>query len=187
MSRAVITGSADQSIRVWAYDSSGVAITGEAYNSAGIAVSVVVRSAGRIVSTTALTLVARSGVGVHTDSAFTEVGAGEYVVDLADSYSATAGRDVSVTLTSDAITGGYVLSETLAVGQAAELDSDTQTQIDNIENAAGYLLALNAGAITNPQTATETYVISVFGSQFQVALSGLDATGTRTAPTLTKT
>lgn len=127
MSRAVTTSSTDQSIRVWAYNSSGAAITGEAYNSAGIAVSVVVRSAGRIVSTTALTLVARSGAGVHTDSAFTEVGAGEYVVDLPDSYSATAGRDVSVTLTSTAISGGYVLSETLSVGKPAELDSEGQS------------------------------------------------------------
>jgi hypothetical protein len=73
------------------------------------------------------------------------------------------------------------------IAPTVELDPATQTQIDNIENAAGYLLALNAGAITNPQTATETYSITVFGSQFQVALAGLDATGTRTAPTLTKT
>jgi len=130
----------DQSIRVWAYDEDGAAITGEAYNSAGIAVSVVVRSAGRILSTTALTLVARSGVGVHTDSAFTEVGGGEYVVDLADTYSATANRDVSVTLTSTAISGGYVLSETLAVGQAVELDSATLQKIDNILEDTGTTL-----------------------------------------------
>lgn len=129
MSRSVITGSTDESIRVWAYNSAGVAITGEAYNSAGIAVSVVVRSKGRIVSTTALTLVARSGAGVHTDSAFTEVGSGEYVIDLADSYFATANRDISVTLTSTAITGGYVLSQTLAVGKAAELDTAARTAL----------------------------------------------------------
>ena len=76
MKRSVTTSSADQSIRVFAYNSSGAAITGEAYNSAGIAVSVVVRSAGRILSTTALTLVARSVVGQHRDNEFTEVGAG---------------------------------------------------------------------------------------------------------------
>ena len=133
MKRSVTTSSADQSIRVFAYNSSGAAITGEAYNSAGIAVSVVVRSAGRILSTTALTLVARSVVGQHRDNAFTEVGAGEYVVDLEDSYSATAGRQVSVTLTSTAISGGYALSETLDVGVRVELDSATQTQIDTIE------------------------------------------------------
>ena len=186
MSRAVTTSSTDQSIRVWAYNSSGAAITGEAYNSAGIAVSVVVRSAGRIVSTTALTLVARSGAGVHTDSAFTEVGSGEYVIDLADSYSATANRQVSVTLTSTAISGGYVLSETLDVGIAAELDSAVGTQITNIENASGYLLAVLAGACADPQTASETYAITVFGSTFTVDMAGQTSTGTRTAPTLTK-
>ena len=42
------------------------------------------------------------------------VGAGEYVVDLPDSYCSTANRQVSVTLTSDAISGGYVLSETIS-------------------------------------------------------------------------
>ena len=70
---------------------------------------------------------------------------------------------------------------------AAALDSSTQTQVNNIENAAGYLLALQAGAISNPQTATETYAITTFGSTFTVALAGLTSTGTRAAPTLTKT
>jgi len=69
----------------------------------------------------------------------------------------------------------------------AELDPSSQTQLNNIENAAGYLLALQAGAISNPQTATETYAITTFGSTFTVALAGLTSTGTRTAPTLTKT
>ena len=118
MSRPVTTGSADQSIRFWAYDSDGAAVTGEAYNSAGMAVSVVVRSAGRVVSTTALTLVARSGAGVHTDSALTEVGGGEYVVDLPDSYSATDERDISLTVASTAITGA-VLVETIEIGKGA--------------------------------------------------------------------
>ena len=153
MSRAVITSSTDQSIRVWAYNSSGAAITGEAYNSAGIAVSVVVRSAGRIVSTTALTLVARSGAGVHTDSAFTEVGAGEYVVDLPDSYSATASRQVSVTLTSTAISGGYVLSETLDVGVRAELDSAARVKLHGTQDDYA---PLKSSDYTAPLTAAAT-------------------------------
>jgi hypothetical protein len=241
MSRAVTTSSTDQSIRVWAYNSSGVAITGEAYNSPGIAVSVVVRSAGRILSTTSLTLVARSSVGVHRDSAFTEVGGGEYVVDLPDSYSATANRQVSVTLTSTAISGGYVLSETLDVGVRAELDSSSRlaiwntlttetftadsfgelllisdgtngravkvtganhiaadvhdcqadglsgsTEIANIQDSAGWLLAIGSGAVANPQTSTEQYDITQFGVNYRVAMAGLTSTGTRTAPTLSK-
>lgn len=72
------------------------------------------------------------------------------------------------------------------VERAAELDSDTNTQIDNIENASGYLLAVLAGACADPQTASETYAITVFGSTFTVDMAGQTSTGTRTAPTLTK-
>lgn len=180
MSRAVTTSSTDQSIRVWAYNSSGAAITGEAYNSAGIAVSVVVRSAGRIVSTTALTLVARSGAGVHTDSAFTEVGAGEYVVDLPDSYSATAGRQVSVTLTSTAISGGYVLSETLDVGVKAELDSATQLQLISIEEdsaaSVGYLTTLVGRLTANAATAIQNlyHMITGTGASSKYTVAALE-------------
>ena len=61
------------------------------------------------------------------------------------------------------------------------------TQITNIENASGYLLAVLAGACADPQTASETYAITVFGSTFTVDMAGQTSTGTRTAPTLTKT
>ncbi len=67
-----------------------------------------------------------------------------------------------------------------------ELDSATNTQIDNIENASGYLLAVLAGSCADPQTASETYAITVFGSTFTVDMAGQTSTGTRTAPTLTK-
>ena len=67
------------------------------------------------------------------------------------------------------------------------LDSAVGTQIDNIENASGYLLAVLAGACADPQTASETYAITVFGSTFTVDMAGQTSTGTRTAPTLTKT
>jgi hypothetical protein len=73
-------------------------------------------------------------------------------------------------------------SERLAV-----LDSAVGTQITNIENAAGYTLAVLAGACADPQTASETYTITLFGSTFTVDMAGQTGTGTRTAPTLTKT
>ena len=66
------------------------------------------------------------------------------------------------------------------------LDSAVGTQITNIENASGYLLAVLAGACADPQTASETYAITVFGSTFTVDMAGQTSTGTRTAPTLTK-
>ena len=68
-----------------------------------------------------------------------------------------------------------------------ELDSAVGTQINNIENASGYLLAVLAGECADPQTASETYAITVFGSTFTVDMAGQTSTGTRTAPTLTKT
>jgi hypothetical protein len=68
----------------------------------------------------------------------------------------------------------------------AELDSSVSAQITNIENAAGYTLAVLAGACADPQTSSETYAITVFGSTFTVDMAGQTSTGTRTAPTLTK-
>lgn len=74
-----------------------------------------------------------------------------------------------------------------ATERGAVLDSATQTQLTNIENAAGYTLAVLAGACADPQTSSETYAITVFGSTFTVDMAGQTSTGTRTAPTLTKT
>ena len=70
--------------------------------------------------------------------------------------------------------------------ETAALDSAIQTQVNNIENASGYLLAVLAGACADPQTASETYAITVFGSTFTVDMAGQTSTGVRTAPTLTK-
>jgi hypothetical protein len=66
------------------------------------------------------------------------------------------------------------------------LDVAVGAQIDNIENAAGYLQAWAFGACSDSQTASETYAITVFGSTFTVDMAGQTSTGTRTAPTLTK-
>jgi hypothetical protein len=107
------------------------------------------------------------------------------VVDLPDSYLATAERTVSLTVAATAITG-TVIVETIEVGRGVVLDSATALQIDNIENASGYLLAIQAGACADPQTASETYTITIFGSTFTVDMAGQTSTGTRTAPTLTK-
>jgi hypothetical protein len=82
---------------------------------------------------------------------------------------------------------GVIVDEFRLVSGAVELDPAVETQIDNIENAAGYMLAVLAGTCTDPQTASETYAITVFGSTFTVDMAGQTSTGTRTAPTLTKT
>ena len=96
---------------------------------------------------------------------------GAYQTGLTPLQPLIAGRQISVAATTGAV----------------ELDSSVETQIDNIENASGYLLAVLAGACADPQTASETYAITVFGSTFTVDMAGQTSTGVRTAPTLTKT
>lgn len=92
----------------------------------------------------------------------------------ADSITASA-------LATDAVTE---IQSGLATSAALATESG---KITNIENASGYVLAVLAGACADPQTASETYAITVFGSTFTVDMAGQTSTGTRTAPTLTKT
>ena len=66
------------------------------------------------------------------------------------------------------------------------LDAATQTQVDNILDGVGWLLADATGAIAAPQSATATAVITAFGSTYTVQYAGLTSTGVRTAPTLSK-
>jgi hypothetical protein len=68
----------------------------------------------------------------------------------------------------------------------AELDPAVETKINNIQDAAGWLLAINSGACENPQTSAEQYDITAFGVAFRVVMAGQTATGTRTAPSLSK-
>jgi len=90
----------------------------------------------------------------------------------------TNGREVKVT-------GANHIAADVHDCQADGLSASTE--IINIQNASGYLLAVLAGACADPQTASETYAITVFGSTFTVDMAGQTSTGTRTAPTLTKT
>jgi len=125
----VSKGTVDHSIRFWAYDSGGAAVTGEAYNSVGMSISVIVRRKGRIVSTTGLTLIARSVSGVHEDSALAEVGNGEYVLDLPDSYFTTDGDYVSLSVSSANITTAII--DNLTVQDAPATSTSTE-QIETI-------------------------------------------------------
>jgi hypothetical protein len=86
----------------------------------------------------------------------------------------------------DEARAGHVTAGTFGEKVNAELDSAVSTQIDNIQDAAGWLLAISSGAVANPQTSTEQYDITQFGVNYRVAMAGLTSTGTRTAPTLSK-
>lgn len=111
-------------------------------------------------------------------AAYTDVAAGEYELIALVGSVPVARWFVTLTLTTATFQARDKVN--------AELDSAVGTQITNIENAAGYTLAVLAGACADPQTSSETYAITVFGSTFTVDMAGQTSTGTRTAPTLTK-
>ena len=97
----------------------------------------------------------------------------------------TAGDFAANSITASALATDAVTEIQSGLATAAALATES-TKLTNIENASGYLLAVLAGACADPQTASETYAITVFGSTFTVDMAGQTSTGTRTAPTLTK-
>jgi hypothetical protein len=161
---------------------------------------------------TTITLTSKT-LGTWTSGGFVADGSlgGAYELDLPDAVCASSARWVAVRLRGAAnmlpclieieldsfdyqtatqpvnVTQFGGTNGTFSAGKpTAVLDSAVGTQITNIENAAGYTLAVLAGACADPQTSSETYAITVFGSTFTVDMAGQTSTGTRTAPTLTK-
>lgn len=72
-------------------------------------------------------------------------------------------------------------ARTLVAASYATATNQTKTN-----DRLGFLLAGEFGAISDAQTATETYVIVIDGDTFTADCSGLDATGNRSTTTLTK-
>lgn len=146
---------------------------------------------------TALKLFLRKDDGTLLNAggdAFTEIsGTGVFQATLAESrvgLGTLNARVCDAVETADGLLIDDPLPESSTVIGAkvnAVLDTAVETQIDNIENGVAYSLAVLAGACADPQTASETYAITVFGSTFTVDMAGQTSTGTRTAPTLTKT
>ena len=97
----------------------------------------------------------------------------------------SAGDFAANAITASALATDAVTEIQSGLATSAALATESG-KITNIENASGYLLAVLAGACADPQTASETYAITVFGSTFTVDMAGQTSTGTRTAPTLTK-
>ena len=142
--------------------------------------SVAVRKNGSSVADS-VTITKRSATTGLYDCSYNPAGEVE-----GDTYQFEESAAVTGTTTSSATYTNQFSVRAVHAG-AVELDSAVATQITNIENASGYLLAVLAGACADPQTASETYAITVFGSTFTVDMAGQTSTGTRTAPTLTKT
>ena len=187
--------------RAWATD--GSAKIDLVYNTSGISIKV---ARDNLADSAALTLSAASGPTDWAAGKFHQVVGNLYKVGIAtasiSSYtgkiaicgSYTGGTIEGIIDHVSAYNPAYEPLRPTTVGRtidvdaagAVALDPATQTQVTNIENASGYLLAVLAGACADPQTASETYAITVFGSTFTVDMAGQTSAGVRTAPTLTK-
>jgi hypothetical protein len=75
---------------------------------------------------------------------------------------------------------------TRGLTEAVELDSAATDLIQKAVDGTGYLLAINAGAVSDPRQATSTYVLTAFGATYTSELQGQTEEGVRTAPTLSK-
>ena len=91
-------------------------------------------------------------------------------------------------ITSTAFAAGWLT----AAGTAADYVTELQTAIGTATNQTAILdrvsfaLSALAGNCSTAQTATETYVLSIGGSTYTAAYSGLDGSGNRGTTTLTK-
>ena len=92
-------------------------------------------------------------------------------------------------VTASAIQGDAITAAKIAADAITEIQSGLATSANQttILDRQAYTLAVLAGACSDPQTASETYVLTIGGSTYTVDMAGQTSTGTRTAPTLTKT
>lgn len=202
--RTVTINDTDQTLRLFAFDSNSSAVTGLTSGSAGLAVNVIVRQEGIKTGTTDITssLTTRDTAATHKDYAFTEIGSGEYELDLPDSFFTTA-QEVTASIAATAITGrSYATTVTVevasldasgvraAVGLAtANLDtqlSTIDTELGQTLDRAGYTVAVLTGTISDADTSTNTFSVTIDGVTYTVTNNGVGTDGDRTAPTLAK-
>lgn len=74
-----------------------------------------------------------------------------------------------------------------AVNSASATAADLDTNLTEILDRLGYLLARDTGAVPDAQTAAPVYTITRSGDTYTVTLAGCTSAGIRTAPTLVKT
>lgn len=67
----------------------------------------------------------------------------------------------------------------------AEIDSNS-TQLANIVDGTGWILAQEVGAVSNPQAAAAQYDVTVFSTNYRVLHAGLTSAGVRGTATLSK-
>lgn len=88
-------------------------------------------------------------------------------------------------LASDAVT--EIQSGLATASALTTVDDFLDTEITEVLDRLGFLLARSSGAVASPQGTTPSYAITRSGSTFTVDMAGVTSGGVRTAPTLTKT
>jgi len=102
-----------------------------------------------------------------------------------DSFTFEESATVTGTTTSSATYVNQFSVHAVHAG-AVELDSGATDLIQKAVDGTAYLLAINAGAVSDPRQATSTYVLTAFGATYTSELQGQTEEGVRTAPTLSK-
>lgn len=74
----------------------------------------------------------------------------------------------------------------LASGERVFTGTDGETAKETFSDGESYLLAINGGAVSNPQATQSSYAITVGGVTHTVVINGQDSTGVRTEPTFSK-
>ena len=101
----------------------------------------------------------------------------------ADVHEFQTGVITAAALAADAITAAALAADAVTEIQSGlALEASVQSTLDRL----GFTLAALAGNCADPQTAAETYSIILGANTFTIDHTGLDATGTRTTATLTK-
>lgn len=92
--------------------------------------------------------------------------------------------DVSV----GAMEANVVTASALASDAVTEIAAGTITtaNVTSVLDRLGYLMATIHGVISNARSATETFVITIDGTQYTAAYSGLSEAGNRSTTTLSK-
>jgi hypothetical protein len=101
----------------------------------------------------------------------------------ADVHEFQTGVITAADFATDAITAAALAADAVTEIQSGlALETSVQSTLDRL----GFTLAALAGNCADPQTAAETYSIILGANTFTIDHTGLDATGTRTTATLTK-
>lgn len=171
--------------RVLLSDSNGDPITGVGFDDADLSLSYNLQTVGSWVTPTLVD----GTLGAYLENSWKEIGAGVYqwcppnAVVVANTNTLVRAVYAANDPQYDTIEARLPVVDSAG---AVELDSAAQSLIQKAIDGTGYLLAINAGEVSDPQQAASTYIITVLGATYTAALAGQTAEGVRTAPTLSK-